>query len=284
MLDNDLDEARKRQTFYQSLVMEGKAMADINMHKLQSILPYSTAFSAYTFSPSYTSMLERLTARDTRRQRFGDAVVFVFTLVALVFAGKSLLALFLWHTGNVLGECITILISTLVLFLFGNAYIGRRYAEHARNKIYTDPTFFRKAMDIPGAVRVFWILRESNVPNSYTLKDFPRISGHIQNEDAQFYLRSSDTVRAALRADADVVALFKEASVKGYIFTTVTYNDAARAQYDTFASDSNTFEQDVMDLFTADMHFFDIMHTKYLDSFTITTGTGKEQRTLIFTP
>ncbi len=284
MQDNDLDEARKRQTFYQSLVMEGKAMADIDMHKLQSILPYSIAFTSYTFSPSYASMLERLSAKDTRKQRFADVVVMLCTLGASIFAVKALLAIAFLSAEDALGQLVTLLVSSLFIFLFGNAYIGRRYAEHARNKIYTDPTFYRKAMDIPGAVRLFWILRDSTVPESYTLKDFPRISGHIQNEDAQFILTDSTTLREALRADPTVVALFKEASAKGYIFTTVTFDDTAREQYDTFASDDTIFEQDVTDLFTADMHFFDIMHQKYLSSFAITTGTGKERRTLTFQP
>lgn len=282
MQDNDLDEARKRQTFYQSLVMEGKAMADIRMQALRKILPYSAAFERYTQSTSYTSMLARLNAKDTRGQRRADMILTALSLIALVCMGGSLFSLQQNGFTSFKNELIAFALSSLFLFLFCYGLFERRYAAYARYKIYTDPTFYRKAMDAAGAVRLFWILQQSEVPNTYELKDFPRISGHIQNEDVHFFLTSLTALREAFRTDTEVIALFKEASIKGYIFTTVTYDEAARALYDTLISNDIIFEQDVADLFTADMHFFDIMHKKYLNFFAITTGTGKERRTLVF--
>ena len=282
MQDNDLDEARKRHTFYQSLIMEGKAMADIHILKLKKILPYSIAIHKYSFSPSYTSMLQRLRVKDARKQYQVDGIMIAVAFVAVCFFAFSVYSIFMIGIAQIYDELFTILFSLLILCLFLYGLFERRYAEHARYMIYTDPAFYRNAMDLEGAVRIFWILQETEVPKNYTLQDFPRISGHIQNEDVVFTITDPQKLRALLKVDTDIARLFAEASVKGYIFSTVTFSDELRAQHDFFLSNDTIFAQDVSDLFTADMHFFDLMHTKYLDTFTITTGSGKQQRRVLF--
>lgn len=282
MKDNDLDEARERQTFYQSLVMEGKAMADIRSHYLRKILPLSVALKPYAFNTSYASMRMRLRAKDTRGQHRADVIMVLFAVVALFFATIPLYTLFVYQVNDFSEQAVTFSIAILFLIIFAYGLLDRRYAEHARYKIYTDPSFFRKAMDIPGAVRLFWILQESVVPDTYTLRDFPRISGHIQNEDVAFTIIKLDTLKKALRDNSEVLAIFKEASEKGYIFSTVTFDIEQRRSYDIFSVEDEIFMQDITDLFTADMHFFDIMHSTYIDTFVITKGAGKHQQILKF--
>ncbi len=284
MEDNDLEEARKRQTFYQSLVMEGKAMADIKAHRLQKILPFSVAFHKYNFSPLYASMSLRLRANDARTLRRADIVIVILFSLSFICTLLSFYALLIHGLENFYGKMLMALLSSLFSFMFGYGLLLRRYDEHARYKIYTDPTFFRDAMDIPGAVRIFWVLQQSEVPDVYTLSDFPRISGHIQNENAIFSLTDSAELRTLLQADSEVMQLFRHASIKGYIFSTVTLEESARAAYNPFTADLVTFERDITDLFTADMHFFDIMHKRYLHTFLISTGTGKQIRTITFVP
>lgn len=282
MEDNDLDEARKRQTFYQSLVMEGKVMADIRMYNLRKVLPFSIAYKPYAFNPTYASMRMRLQAKDTRGQYRADMIMIFFAAIALLFILVPIYTVFVYKVNNLHDNAVTFLIALLFLLLFTYGLFERRYAEHARYKIFTDPTFYRKAMDAEGAVRLFWVLQESVVPDTYTLRDFPRISGHIQNEDVNFVITKVTVLKTAFAANPNILSLFKEASEKGYIFSTVTFDAAQRSGYDFLSTEDHIFQQDVTDLFTADMHFFDMMHSLYLDTFAITKGTGKQQQVLTF--
>ncbi|MFM2414623.1 MAG: hypothetical protein RI911_316, partial [Candidatus Parcubacteria bacterium] len=225
MQDNDLDDARTRQARYQSLVMEGKIMADISETSSRIFAPYSIICNRIPKSSSYYLMQRRLNAKEIATRRVVDFFIGFFMAGSFIVISSIL-----WKTYSVsymylLDNLGPLFIAFVFICIITYGYFQRRYGDYVRYKLYTDTAFFTKAMQTPGAIRLFWTAQDIQLPEKYTLEYFPLISGKIQDESINFILLSPSTLRDLLRKDEEVITQFKEASIKGYLFSTTTFNE-----------------------------------------------------------
>lgn len=281
-MDNELDVARHHQGTYKSLVMEGKIMADIEMRPTFAIAPLSIAFKRLKATSAYKAMVQRTVEAHIQGHALIDCILGTVVLACLAyitFAAYSATQAEADIFSLVINSALAGFFCTLIIW----GYLQRRYADHIRYMLFSDPAFFEKAMGTTGSVRLFWIVSNQVAPREYTSKDFSVISGLIQNEYVDFHLNSTAVMRTVLKSDPQVVQQFKNASNTGYLFSSAAMDTSEREAYDPFSDGNDVeFEHNVMDLFTSSEDFFTQMHNRYRDSFMLTTGAGKSKRSIIY--
>ncbi len=281
-MDNELDVARHHQATYKSLVMEGKIMADIEMRPTFAIAPLSIAFRRLKATSDYTAMVRRTVEAHIQGHLLIDCILGTVVIVCIAYIAFATYSITQAHA-NIFSFVINSALAGFFCTLIIWGYLQRRYADHIRYMLFSDPAFFEKAMETTGSVRLFWIVSEQVAPREYTSKDFSVMSGLIQNEYVDFHLNSTSAMRTALKSDPQVVQQFKTASNTGYLFSSAAMDTNEREAYDPFSEGNDLeFEHNVMDLFTSNEDFFTRMHDRYRDSFMLTTGAGKSKRSIMY--
>lgn len=284
-MDSQLDDARKNHSKYRYLVETGELMADIDYTYARSCAPLRSAFLYRERNPSYEAIVQKLYVRTRTAHRIADAVVGLIVVGSLIILTTVMYEIYNSGFQNPLDTILRTCVSLFFLAFCGWGYMQRRYSDAFRSRLYTDSVFFEKAIATDGAVRLFWILREpAETPVSYTVRDYRRITEHIQNEELDISIHDTARLRTSMMQDSVVTTLFSNASIAGNLFASSILDESSRASYDFYSPGNDTvFLQNFTDVFCTNEEFFAYVHTHFKEYFSLVPTSGGGMSKLSFT-
>ncbi len=270
-MDGELNRAREHHNVYTLLVSDEKIMADVDYTHAKAFAPISAVLTTRITLPDYVLLSQRLYRRNRTAHRVTDAVVaFVFTGSVFVL-GTTLYSAISARSVNVLDSSLMVTLSLFFIIILAWGAIQRRYSDIVRYKLFVDETFFKTAMETPGAIRLFWIMRDADtIPKSYTIKDFSLIASLIQDESADIVVENTSKLRSALGSDREGLRLLAEGSLLGHVFASADKTGSERKEYDVLSPESDDiFLQNFMDLLCANEVFFKYAHMHHHALFSV---------------